>query len=109
MDVESHNTEIDDSSISRHHARLQYQDDGSYVLTDLQSSNGVYMLGRRMHRPLRIVHGDKIRFGTVECLLSEPAGLTPARKGFQKYILLGLLAATAAIFGSTMALYFLKT
>jgi pSer/pThr/pTyr-binding forkhead associated (FHA) protein len=99
---------IDDTSISRHHARLQYQDDGSYVLTDLQSSNGVYMLGRRVNRPLRIVHGDRIRFGTVECLISHATGGPSTRRHLKQYLFYGLLAATAAILGSILSLYFLR-
>ena len=40
-----------DISISRHHARLVVQDDGSYVLSDLGSSNGTFYNGRRLTSP----------------------------------------------------------
>ena len=59
---------IPDISISRHHARLHRQDDGSYVLQDLGSSNGTHVHGRRVNRPVRVVTGDRIHFGNIECL-----------------------------------------
>ena len=60
---------IQDPSISRQHARIKLLDDGSYALQDLQSSNGVYVQGRRINQPTRVNHGDRITFGQVECVI----------------------------------------
>ena len=62
------------SSISRHHAQLKRQDDGSYILSDAKSSNGTRARGRRINRGLRVFHGDHISFGQVECILVDPQG-----------------------------------
>ena len=87
---------IQDPSISRQHARLKLLDDGSYALQDLQSSNGVYVQGRRIARPARVSHGDRITFGQIECVIaSANQGETPHKP--QAQVRLFLICAVAAI------------
>ena len=71
--TEENEVYIQDPSISRQHARIKLLDDGSYALQDLQSSNGVYVQGRRIDRPTRVSHGARITFGQVECVIA-PTG-----------------------------------
>jgi len=46
--------------VSRKHALLQSQGEGEYWMVDLGSSNGTYVNGRRVSRPLALKHGDVI-------------------------------------------------
>ena len=61
-------------SVSRHHARLKLEDNGSYIITDPSSSNGTFVRNQRVAQGIRAWHGDKIRFGHIECLLVDPMG-----------------------------------
>lgn len=49
--------------VSRFHARIQRTSKGSLVLSDLGSSNGTYLNGRRLKQPESLEDGDRIRFG----------------------------------------------
>jgi len=53
---------VDDESVSREHASLQVESDGSVVLTDLGSTNGTIVNGRRVSR-VALAEGDKIQVG----------------------------------------------
>ena len=55
---------IDDKMVSRHHARLDKQDN-TYTLTDLGSANGTWVNGRRISAPVPLQANDSIRFGKV--------------------------------------------
>jgi pSer/pThr/pTyr-binding forkhead associated (FHA) protein len=61
-------------SVSRHHARLKLEDNGSYIITDPNSSNGTFVRNTRVMQGIRARHGDKIRFGQIECILVDPMG-----------------------------------
>jgi pSer/pThr/pTyr-binding forkhead associated (FHA) protein len=61
-------------SVSRHHAQIKKEDNGSYIITDPHSSNGTFVKGKRVKNGLRARHGDKVRFGQIECLLVDPMG-----------------------------------
>jgi pSer/pThr/pTyr-binding forkhead associated (FHA) protein len=106
--IEENDVCLQDNSISRHHARLQQQDDGSYVLYDLGSSNGIYMMGRKITHPLRIVHGDRVIFGHIECLISRVSGVSRTRRSTKQWILYALLAIAAAALGAILAIAILK-
>ncbi|MHB8693718.1 MAG: FhaA domain-containing protein [Solirubrobacteraceae bacterium] len=54
---------LDDPNISREHAEIRPRG-GSWVLTDLGSTNGVSLNGRRIDRPEVIRPGDEIELGT---------------------------------------------
>jgi DNA-binding winged helix-turn-helix (wHTH) protein len=53
---------IDDSSVSRRHARIAVDDDGA-IIEDLGSKNGTYVRGRRIERPARLSDKDAIKIG----------------------------------------------
>lgn len=55
---------IDHATVSRYHAVLELNG-ASFFLTDLRSSNGTYLNGRRIHRS-RLGRRDIVRVGQVE-------------------------------------------
>ncbi|MBW2731217.1 MAG: sigma 54-interacting transcriptional regulator [Deltaproteobacteria bacterium] len=55
---------LEDSSVSRHHARIEHGSEGELLLRDLSSRNGSFLNRRRIDEaPLR--PGDLLRFGDV--------------------------------------------
>ena len=84
-------------SVSRHHARLKIEDNGSYVVTDPSSSNGTFVRNQRVAQGIRAWHGDKVRFGHIECLLVDPMG--QAKAGHDLFS-----NRTALIVGSILAI-----
>ena len=57
-------------SISRRHARIRHQDDGSYgVIEDVGTMNGTFVNGVRLvaGRLVPVVNGDTVVFGTIQC------------------------------------------
>ena len=58
---------IDSGSISRHHARITIAS-GHVTLEDLESKNGTYVGGRRIHT-VDLQDGDKILFGMIMATL----------------------------------------
>lgn len=94
---------ISDVSVSRHHARLKHHDDGSYTLTDLGSSNGTMVNGRRT-ASTRVHHGDRLRFGNVECVLVDAQGRGRSGHRTRKYVVYGLAVLGAALAGALVAL-----
>jgi DNA-binding winged helix-turn-helix (wHTH) protein len=58
------NARIDDSTISRRHARLVIADKRASI-EDLGSKNGTFLRGRRMNKSVRLSDGDVITFGSV--------------------------------------------
>ena len=59
--------QVDSKFVSRHHAQLITSPDGS-VLEDLNSTNGVYLNGKRVRRH-KLTPGDVIKIGTHELRL----------------------------------------
>jgi diguanylate cyclase (GGDEF)-like protein len=55
----------DVASVSRHHARLHYQDDGSVVLEDLGSTNGTWIDEGRIRGVHPLSNGDRFQVGSV--------------------------------------------
>ena len=54
---------VNDEKASRNHARLEIQPDGALILTDLGSTNGTYVNGRRIGGPTAVRSGDELRVG----------------------------------------------
>jgi ABC-type multidrug transport system ATPase subunit/predicted component of type VI protein secretion system len=68
--------QIDSPGVSRRHARL-FQQDGSYFIADLGSSNGTFLNGERLSGPRRLQPGDEITLGQsvrLEFQAPRPAG-----------------------------------
>lgn len=60
--------QLNDRGVSRSHARLVKQEDGTCFIEDLSSSNGTFINGREISRPWRLEDGDKITLGTTTIL-----------------------------------------
>ena len=60
--------QIEDASVSSHHAELTLGDGGDYVLTDIGSTNGTLLNGKEMAEGegQRLQAGDKVTFGNIE-------------------------------------------
>ncbi len=52
-----------DTRISRFHAQLTQQPDGTWLLEDLESTNGTFLGRRRLHAPTPVEPGDVFRMG----------------------------------------------
>jgi len=55
---------LEEDSVSKQHARLTRHPD-RFELEDLDSSNGTFVNGRRVHGPVEIKPGDLLRLGAV--------------------------------------------
>jgi len=53
---------IKDSSVSNHHARLNFEQE--YFLTDLRSSNGTFINGKKIFH-VKLADGDIINFAGI--------------------------------------------
>ena len=91
---------ISDISVSRRHAMIDRKDDGSYIISDQGSSNGTFVRGKRLRSGVRAWHGDKVRFGKIECLLVDPTGKVSQSAGSWKvYVIAAILAVAVFILG----------
>ena len=55
---------VTDTTVSRHHARIRRRF-RRYRVTDLGSTNGTFVNGRRLRRPFTLKRGDELRVGAV--------------------------------------------
>jgi pSer/pThr/pTyr-binding forkhead associated (FHA) protein len=66
-DAES-DLQVFDPRISRRHGRID-RVESDYVITDLQSTNGIYVNGRRVSAPTALKHGDAVEIANTGELL----------------------------------------
>lgn len=59
---------VDDSSVSRRHARILVSDDGA-TLEDLGSKNGTHLRNKKVEASVPLTDGDQIRVGSVALTL----------------------------------------
>lgn len=91
---------ISDISISRRHASIERKDDGSYLITDQGSSNGTFLRNKRLRGAVRAWHGDKVRFGQIDCLLIDPLGKERgAQRRWPLYVGIGALVILMFLLG----------
>ncbi len=64
--------QIDDASVSSHHAQISLKD-GQYELEDLDSTNGTRINGNRQSRAT-LTDKMRLRFGQVEAIFSSGEG-----------------------------------
>ena len=60
-----------DLEISRQHARISRQADGTYVIEDLGSTNGTRVNGHQIDQPLTLSRGDTIEVGGTTLLVEQ--------------------------------------
>jgi len=69
---------IADQAVSRKHARLEVSGDGrNCFLTDLESHNGTFINGERVHDRMALKSGDNIMLGGSEFRLMEETTVPP--------------------------------
>lgn len=81
----SENTyQFHDATISRRHAVLSYDPDGQAWLTDVGSSNGTFVDGKKLvpKKPTRIEDGSRIQLGAA--LVLKYVSLDPCDERFQR-------------------------
>ncbi len=70
--------QVHDTEVSRHHARIDVNDDKSLRLTDLGSSNGTFINSRKVTSQI-LRSGDRVQVGgTLMIFTGGPEPLTPA-------------------------------
>lgn len=97
---------IEHSTVSRRHAILTRRA-GSYYLTDLGSTNGTYLNGRRLGAPARLRSGDELRFGALRFTFARGAAPPPSARGGAPRPRFGhaaALLAVAVLFAGAFAL-----
>lgn len=66
---------MDDSEVSRLHARIRREPDECFVVEDLESSNGTFVNELPIHGKHRLRYGDKLRLGGTATVLVVRHGL----------------------------------
>ncbi len=69
--VQGNDLMLPKGNVSKHHARLLFRD-GRFIVTDLKSTNGTYVNGRKIAQATIVHDGDKIYIGDFVLRL-EPA------------------------------------
>jgi hypothetical protein len=66
---------VRDPEVSRHHAQFESENGVVYV-SDLDSTNGTYLNGRRVRQAIEVRAGDRIDVGTTRLVVKELAPWT---------------------------------
>jgi diguanylate cyclase (GGDEF)-like protein len=83
--------QLPDASISRYHAFLGQDEEGQVRLTDLGSTNGTYLNGRRLppRTPAPVRDGDRVQFGSsivVKFVRPDPSEERFQREMFERTV-----------------------
>src|SRR5579863_6898489 len=70
--VQGNDLMLPKGNVSKHHARLLYRD-GRFIVTDLKSTNGTYVNGRKISQATIVREGDKIYIGDFVLRLETAA------------------------------------
>src|ERR1700736_3252338 len=70
--VQGNDLMLPKGNVSKHHARLLYRD-GRFIVTDLKSTNGTYVNGRKIAQATIVREGDKIYIGDFVLRLDTAA------------------------------------
>src|SRR5260221_14611015 len=78
--VQGNDLMLPKGNVSKHHARLLYRD-GRFIVTDLKSTNGTYVNGRKIAQATIVREGDKIYIGDFVLRIESGAEGAPASPG----------------------------
>ena len=83
--------QLPDASISRYHSFLGVDEEGQVRLTDLGSTNGTFLNGRRLpeNTPVRVQDGDRLQFGAsviVKFIRPDPCEEQFQREMFERTV-----------------------
>jgi pilus assembly protein CpaF len=70
--VQGNDLMLPKGNVSKHHARLLFRD-GRFIVTDLKSTNGTYVNGRKISQATIVREGDKIYVGDFVLRLESAA------------------------------------
>ncbi len=68
--VQGNDLMLPKGNVSKRHARLLFRD-GRFIITDLKSTNGTYVNGHRIDRPVALSYGDELTIGRVRMRLEH--------------------------------------
>jgi ABC transport system ATP-binding/permease protein len=68
--AEENAVRLTERNISRHHATLE-RVDNAWVFSDLNSATGSFVNDQRVEAPRSLVHGDRLRLGDYEAVLTD--------------------------------------
>jgi pilus assembly protein CpaF len=89
--VQGNDLMLPKGNVSKHHARLLFRD-GRFIVTDLKSTNGTYVNGRKIAQATIVREGDKIYIGDFVLRLetngaaAHPAGQDQTGSGDDDHI-----------------------
>jgi pilus assembly protein CpaF len=75
--VQGNDLVLPKGNVSKHHARLLFRD-GRFIVTDLKSTNGTYVNGRKIAQATIVREGDKVYIGDFVIRVDSAAGEEPA-------------------------------
>jgi pilus assembly protein CpaF len=75
--VQGNDLMLPKGNVSKHHARLLFRD-GRFIVTDLKSTNGTYVNGRKIAQATIVREGDKIYIGDFVLRIESAAGAPAA-------------------------------
>src|ERR1700728_4387064 len=70
--VQGNDLMLPKGNVSKHHARLLFRD-GRFIVSDLKSTNGTYVNGRKISQATIVREGDKIYIGDFVVRLETAA------------------------------------
>ncbi|HUB08943.1 MAG TPA: FHA domain-containing protein, partial [Myxococcales bacterium] len=65
---------LDDSSVSRKHARLYFDEEGELWIEDLGSGNGVLLDGKRLREATQVPNGARLKLGVFSLTAQDVKG-----------------------------------
>jgi len=74
--VQGNDLMLPKGNVSKHHARLLFRD-GRFIVTDLKSTNGTYVNGRKIAQATIVREGDKIYIGDFVIRLENAGAAAP--------------------------------
>src|SRR6266851_2059510 len=85
-------------TVSRRHAMLT-RELGRFTLSDLGSTNGTFVNGRRIQSPVALKRGDNVRFGSIKFAFTSGADAMPIAP-WRTARMAGAIAVLAAVFAA---------
>lgn len=77
---------LEEAQVSAFHAEIR-QEEGLYFVTDCDSEQGTFVNDERVASRYQLRHGDCLRLGSVELLLSDPNRAAAREAGGQRWFL----------------------
>src|ERR1700689_1790578 len=76
--VQGNDLMLPKGNVSKHHARLLFRD-ARFIVTDLKSTNGTYVNGRKISQATIVREGDKIYIGDFVVRIEAASGPTQSQ------------------------------